>query len=90
MHCVHLLIRGRVQGVGFRYFVVRRAEQLGVAGWVRNRRDGSVELEAEGPRTALETLVAAARQGPTGARVAAVDEQWSDREARHRGFQVGG
>ena len=90
MHCVHLMIRGRVQGVGFRYFVLRRAEALSLAGWVRNRPDGAVELEAEGPRAALEMLVESARRGPTGARVTAVDESWSERDALHRGFQVGG
>ncbi len=90
MHCVHLVIQGRVQGVGFRYFVARCAETLGVAGWVRNRSDGAVELEAEGPRPTLERLVEAARRGPTGARVAALDEEWSERPPRHRGFQVSG
>jgi acylphosphatase len=90
MHCLHLLIRGRVQGVGFRYFVLRRAQALGLAGWVRNRADGAVEVEAEGTRAALEALVGAVRHGPTGARVTAVDETWSEREAVHRGFQVGG
>lgn len=90
MHCVHLLIRGRVQGVGYRYFICRRAETLGLSGWVRNRHDGAVELEAEGSQPALEALVAAARRGPTHANVTAVEETWSERAARHRGFQVDG
>ena len=90
MHCVHLVIRGRVQGVGFRYFVARRAEALGISGWVRNRSDGAVEVEAEGPRPTLERLVEAAWRGPLGARVAGVDEAWSERPPHHRGFQVGG
>ena len=90
MHCVHVVVRGWVQGVGFRYFVVRRAEGLGVSGWVRNRPDGAVELEAEGARPALERLVEAARHGPAGARVVDVDEAWSERPPRHRGFRVGG
>ena len=47
MHCLHIVIRGRVQGVGFRAFVVRGAEDLGVGGWVRNREDGAVEVEAD-------------------------------------------
>ena len=88
MPCVHLVIRGRVQGVGFRYFVARRAETLGLAGWVRNRADGALELEAEGERPALEALVAAARSGPAGARVAGVDEAWSQGDGRHRGFEI--
>ena len=90
MPCVHLVIRGRVQGVGFRYFVARRAQTLGLAGWVRNRADGAVELEAEGERQVLEALVAAARAGPAGASVAGVDETWSDRDGRHRGFEIAG
>ena len=86
--CVHLVIRGRVQGVGFRYFVVRRGESLGLSGWVRNRPDGAVEAEAEGPRTALERLVEAVGRGPTGARVTGVDREWSERMSLHRGFQI--
>lgn len=86
--CVHLVIRGRVQGVGFRYFVLRRAESLGLAGWVRNRPDGAVEAEAEGPRTALERLIEAVGNGPSGARVVAVDREWSERAALHRSFRV--
>ena len=88
MHCVHLIIRGRVQGVGYRFFIVRRAGSLGIAGWVRNRPDGAVELEAEGARARLECLLEAAREGPVGARVTAVDEEWSERAPRLRGFQV--
>lgn len=87
-HSVHLIVRGRVQGVGFRYFVVRTAAPLGVAGWVRNRPDGTVELEAEGPREGLERLVAAIARGPAGARVTGVDQEWSERMPAHRGFQV--
>lgn len=90
MQCVHLVIRGRVQGVGFRYFVLHRAETLGLDGWVRNRADGAVEVEAEGPRAALEALLESVRRGPQGARVTAVDEVWKERSPRHRGFQVDG
>ena len=88
IECVHLVIRGRVQGVGFRYFVARRAESLGLSGWVRNRPDGAVEAEAEGPRAALECLVQAVERGPSGARVTAVDREWSERTSLHHGFQV--
>lgn len=69
METIHLEIRGRVQGVGFRWFIVEKAEQLKLAGWVRNRRDGSVELAAAGPTDALKQLEAAAKQGPRGANV---------------------
>lgn len=70
-------IRGRVQGVGFRLFVASRAATLGLTGWVRNGSDGAVECLAEGPRSDLETLLAALALGPAGARVEAVSPAWS-------------
>ena len=62
-------VTGRVQGVGFRYFVVREARRLGVAGYARNLRDGSVEIRAEGENTVVQRLIEAVRRGPTGSRV---------------------
>ncbi|HEY64354.1 MAG TPA: acylphosphatase [Caldilineae bacterium] len=85
---LHVEIYGRVQGVGFRYFVQRRARSLGISGWVRNRWDGSVELEAEGPRDALERLLEAVRQGPSGARVQRVDAVWGPYTGQYDGFEV--
>lgn len=69
---VRAVVAGRVQGVWFREGCRREAETLGVAGWVRNRADGSVEIEAEGDRQAVEALLAWARRGPARARVSAV------------------
>ena len=69
MESIHLEVRGRVQGVGFRWYVVETARELGLAGWVKNRPDGIVELAAAGSREALEKLNAAVRAGPRGARV---------------------
>lgn len=66
-------VRGRVQGVGFRYFVVRRARELGVDGWVANSADGSVRCVAEGSPDALDALEGTLRTGPLGAVVDAVD-----------------
>ena len=81
-------ITGRVQGVGFRAFITRQAQHLDVTGWVRNERDGSVGLEAEGPRAELERLLEAARQGPRSARVENVSSDWSKAEGAFDGFSV--
>ena len=69
MESIHLEVRGRVQGVGFRWYVMRIAQELGLAGWIRNRPDGIVELAAAGDRAALAKLEAAVSAGPPGARV---------------------
>jgi len=81
-------IIGRVQGVGFRNFTRMRARQLGVAGWVRNEQDGSVRLEAEGPRGALEELLDAVKEGPRMARVEDVTADWDDATDEFDVFQV--
>jgi len=73
VHTIHLRIRGRVQGVGFRDALGREAERLGVTGWVRNRAGGDVEAVAQGNAAALEALIAWARRGPPAARVEDVD-----------------
>ena len=70
----HLRIRGRVQGVGFRMYMLGEAQRHGVAGWVRNRRDGSVEAVVQGEPDAVEAVIAWARRGPPSARVTDVDE----------------
>jgi acylphosphatase len=68
------VVRGRVQGVGFRWFVEREAHMLGIAGWVRNNADGSVEVLAVGTHEQLLGLRSRLRQGPRAARVDQVDE----------------
>jgi acylphosphatase len=68
------VVRGRVQGVGFRWFVEREAHTLGIAGWVRNNADSSVEILAMGTRDQLSGLKARLQQGPRAARVDAVEE----------------
>ena len=73
---LHAFLRGRVQGVGYRFFVQRQAEAAGLAGWVRNLPDGSVEVLAEGPRAHLETLLAGLRRGPRLSSVETVDHEW--------------
>lgn len=88
-------VRGRVQGVGFRYFVLRLANDLDLTGWVSNEYDGSVRTVAEGPEAAIDRFEAALREGPVGAfveQVAAVRMPaggtfigFSVRSAGHRG-----
>ncbi len=70
----HLVIRGRVQGVGYRAWVAGEARALGLEGWVRNRRDGSVEAVLAGPDAVVADLVMRCRRGPVAARVDAIDE----------------
>ena len=65
----HAIVRGRVQKVGFRWFVMRNAQRLGLSGWVRNNPDGTVELEASGPVTSVDQLKARVNTGPAPARV---------------------
>src|SRR5277367_3067861 len=69
------LVRGRVQGVGFRWFVEREAHILGIAGWVRNNADSSVEVLAMGTRDQLSGLKSRLQQGPRAARVDSVEEK---------------
>jgi len=70
-----LCISGRVQGVGFRYSLQREALAQGVTGWVRNRRDGSVEAVLQGDEAAVAAVIAWSRRGPSAARVAQVEVQ---------------
>jgi acylphosphatase len=72
---VHIIIRGRVQGVAFRAWTEVAALEHGLEGWVRNRRDGAVEALFAGPEEIVLTMVEACRQGPPGARVDAVDQR---------------
>jgi acylphosphatase len=84
------LVRGRVQGVGFRWFVEREAHQLGIAGWVRNNADGSVEVLAVGTHEQLLGLRARLRQGPRAARVDRVEESESAPVAGLNTFRIEG
>jgi acylphosphatase len=74
----HVVVTGRVQGVGFRFTAVDAARRLGVHGWVRNQPDGSVEVLAEGERPAVEGLVRFLHRGPPGAWVEDVALRWED------------
>lgn len=77
----HIFVRGRVQGVGYRSWIEGEANARGLAGWARNRKDGSVEAVFAGPEDAVGAMIAKCRHGPGMAKVDAIDEQPDGREA---------
>ena len=84
------VVRGRVQGVGFREFVYTRARFLGITGYVRNLPDGrSLEVVAEAQRLALEQLLEYLREGPRSARIDSLEVQWGEASRRFSHFGVG-
>jgi acylphosphatase len=83
-----LLISGRVQGVGFRYFIEARAQAEGAHGWVRNLPDGRVEVLVEGDEEAVTRIEAAARRGPGGAQVDDVEVEITAPSGRATGFTI--
>lgn len=89
---IHFLIRGRVQGVGFRWFVHREAAELGLRGWVRNTDAGEVEIVAAGDAEPMEELRAELRRGSRGSRVdAVIEHELEEAEAESLGaFEIEG
>jgi acylphosphatase len=85
---VHLVISGRVQGVGFRFSAYDEAKDLALAGWVRNLADGNVEIVAEGKHENLQTLAAWAHLGPPSAHVTEVREEWLDFTGEFGEFKI--
>jgi acylphosphatase len=78
MNCKRLIINGRVQGVGYRTWMVEEARSLGLSGWVRNRLDGSVEALVVGDTAAVEELLRLCRRGPRMAEVISIEEDLAD------------
>jgi len=85
---VHILVKGRVQGVFYRHSTREKATLLGLSGLVRNLPDGEVEIEASGPRQALDALVLWAKHGPPHAAVESVDVEWDDADKHSGAFYV--
>jgi acylphosphatase len=86
---VHIVIEGLVQGVGYRWFAARRAEGLGLAGYVRNLYDGSVEVEAQGDRSLLEELIKELNVGPRSAQVKGMKIEWKElRPGEYTRFEI--
>ncbi len=87
-YAFHALVSGRVQGVGYRYTAVDAARMLGLVGWVRNTDEGDVEVQAEGPKAALDELAAWLHEGPPGAHVSSVKIRPIAPSGRFKGFSV--
>ncbi len=85
---MHIVLRGRVQGVGFRWFVREAARRAQLSGWVRNRQDGAVEIEAEGPTATLESFRMLVARGPDGAVVTSVDDVELSAQALEQPFTI--
>ena len=89
MSRIHAIVKGRVQGVGFRYYVSDVAEQMHVKGYVRNLYSGEVEIEAEcDDDTSLKEFLNYIRQGPAFARVTDIDVEWFENMRGHREFSI--
>jgi acylphosphatase len=85
---MRVVVRGIVQGVGYRFTTREEARRLNLQGWVRNRVDGSVEVEAEGERRTLDALLAFLRKGPAGAHVESITVEWSEADGEPYPFEV--
>ncbi len=86
--CVRIIVTGVVQGVGFRWFVEESALGLGLTGWVKNRLDGSVELEAEGYKNMLNELIKVLHIGPRASTVKGVNVEWKPYEKKYNSFKI--
>jgi acylphosphatase len=84
---LHAVVRGRVQGIGYRATTMDEARRLGLAGWVRNRLDGSVEVLAEGSQARLDLFLEYLHRGPQGAHVESVATDWDDGRGAPMPFQ---
>jgi acylphosphatase len=85
---LHAVVRGRVQGVGYRYFVIEMANLLGLRGYARNKSDNSVEVLAQGTRPLLERLVTLLQQGPSASNVDNVETTWRRPTEYVSGFRI--
>ena len=85
---LYAIVRGQVQGVGYRYFVIHKAQSLSLRGYVRNQSNGDVEVLAQGPRPALERLLTLLWHGPSAAQVDEVQSTWRQPTDHFSGFNV--
>ena len=85
---IHLVVRGRVQGVFYRASAQREAKRLGVTGWVKNRADGGVEVVAEGEEDQVKDFLSWAQHGPASARVDKVETRWRSYTGEFADFRI--
>ena len=85
---VNIKITGKVQGVGFRYFVLRQAQELGITGWVSNKPNGDVEALVQVEKADLEEFVAKVKEGPSFSRVEDVSLNWLNKAEQYFGFEI--
>jgi acylphosphatase len=85
---IHLVVRGRVQGVYFRASAQREARRLGLTGWVKNRADGAVELVAEGEEDQVKDFLSWAQHGPSTARVEKIETRWRSYTGEFPDFRI--
>lgn len=85
---LHALVKGRVQGVGFRYYTLKSAQEKNLTGWVRNLRDGRVEVLAEGDQDRLNQLIADLRQGPISSDIDHVEVNFSNSAGEFKDFGI--
>ncbi len=88
IQCLHAIVEGRVQGVGFRAFTEQHARNKELRGWVRNRQDGTVEVEAEGPKSVLEAFLVMLDDGPPLAHVTQIIVDWKVANRQSNEFTV--
>jgi acylphosphatase len=88
MQRIHIWVKGVVQGVGFRYFTIRKARELGISGWVKNSLDGGVEIVAEGEKWQLDEFTESVKIGPSHSTVTAIDVKEEEYKNEFKGFEV--
>jgi acylphosphatase len=84
----HIIVSGIVQGVGFRFFVMRIARKMQLTGWVRNLPSGEVEIDVEGPRGLIDSFIQDLNVGNTWARVTRINVQWGSFSGKYTGFDI--
>ena len=86
--CAHIVVSGMVQGVGYRYFVTKIARRMELTGWVKNLASGEVEIEVEGPRGLIETMIKELRTGNSWAVVRNMDVRFEKFQGKYTGFDI--